>query len=131
MRYFILIVFNLLVITITDGAVIETVCVIDQSNSRENGDEFRITAIDTDKPKVLFPSGEAYEFGRLYESESIIVLLSIAELTGSTTTLHLDKQSKTFLLVEMTAFDLKMEPSHSHGNWYIDFAKEPDNNKDR
>lgn len=82
--------------------------IISKSDNRKIGNQFVFANLQSPKPFVTFPSGFGYGFDKVFESEDLIVLISIAYATGSIDTFYLDKGSNRFTLIEIGALEARV-----------------------
>lgn len=82
--------------------------IVSKSDSHKIGNQFVFANLQSPKPFVTFPSGFGYGFDKVFESEDLIVLLSVAYATGSTDIFYLDQESNRFTLIEIGAFEARV-----------------------
>lgn len=79
--------------------------VIIRSDDRQVGERFTFANLSSKRPIVTFPSGNADEYVKVFEDDSLLVLVLVAHLTGSTETFHIAKKAGHFTLVEVGALE--------------------------
>jgi hypothetical protein len=67
----------------------------------------QVTFVDlsTDHPVVVYPSGYDYKMTTVFENEDLIVLQFVADTTGSTDTIYIEKKARRFLIVTVGALE--------------------------
>ena len=67
----------------------------------------QVTFVDlrTDHPVVVYPSGYDYKMKRVFENEDLLVLQFVADITGSTDTIYIEKNARRFLIVTVSALE--------------------------
>jgi hypothetical protein len=94
--------------------------VVSKADRRKPGEQFTFANLRAQRPFVTFPSGNGEETTKVFEDDETIVLISVANLTGSTETFYLNKKRNRFTLVEVgvleaTATGVDFRPYATHG----------------
>ncbi len=79
--------------------------IVIKSDERKPGSQFTFANLRTSRPFVTYPSGNGAETNKVFEDNELIVLIFVAELTGSTETFYLSKKTKRFTLIEVGALE--------------------------
>lgn len=79
--------------------------VVTKADKRRIGEEFTFANLSSPKPFVTYPSGFGAETIKVFQDSQLIVLILVANLTGSTETYHLDRKNRRFTLVEIGAWE--------------------------
>ena len=85
--------------------------IVSESESRKVGDQFTFANLSSDKPFVTYPSGFGGETIKVFENDQLVVLIVVAQLTGSTEIFYLSKKARRFTLIEITTFDSAFNPN--------------------
>lgn len=84
--------------------------VITKSDEQKKvGAQITFANIRTSHPFITYPDGIGAEAIKVFEDDTIIVLIFVAELTGSTDTFHLNKKRMRFTRVEIGALEATAE----------------------
>ena len=78
---------------------------VSKSDDRKAGQQFTFANLRAPRPFVTYPSGNGGETTKVFEDEELIVLIYIANLTGSTETFYLSKKKGRFTLIEVGALE--------------------------
>jgi hypothetical protein len=79
--------------------------VVIASDNHKVGLQFTFANLRNSRPFVTFPSGHGAETKKVFEDDETIVLIFVAQFTGSTETFYLNKKAKRFTLVEVGALE--------------------------
>jgi hypothetical protein len=79
--------------------------VVSKSDNRKVGEQFTFATLRAPRPFVTYPSGNGAETIKVFEDNELIVLIFVANLTGSTETFYLSKKTARFTLIEIGAFE--------------------------
>lgn len=79
--------------------------VVTKSDTRERGQQFVFSNIRRHRPFVTFPGGNGEETTKAFESDKLVVLIFVAQFTGSTETFYLNKEKRQFTLIEVGALE--------------------------
>jgi hypothetical protein len=79
--------------------------VVSKSDSRKVGQQFTFANLRTPRPFVTYPSGSGAETTKVFEDSELIVLIFVANLTGSTETIYLSTKKGQFTLIEVGALE--------------------------
>ena len=79
--------------------------VISKADNRKTGQQFTFANLRTQRPFVTFPSGNGEKTTKVFEDDETIVLIFVADLTGSTETFYLNKKRNRFTLIEVGALE--------------------------
>lgn len=79
--------------------------VVTKSDGRKAGQQFMFANLQSPRPFVTYPSGTGAETTKVFEDSELIVLIFVAELTGSTETFYLSKTRARFTLIEVGALE--------------------------
>ena len=95
--------------------------VISKADKRSPGQQFTFANLQAQRPFVTFPSGFGGETTKVFEDDETIVLIFVANLTGSTETFYLNKKRNRFTLIEIgaleaTATGVDFRPDTTQGN---------------
>jgi len=77
------------------------IAVVSKADRRKPGEQFTFANLRTQRPFVTFPSRNGEETTKVFEDDETIVLISVANLTGSTETFYLNKKRNRFTLIEV------------------------------
>lgn len=94
--------------------------VVTKSETRERGQQFMFSKLRRKRPFVTFPGGNGEETTKAFESDELVVLIFVAQFTGSTETFYLNKATRRFTLIEVGALealatDAEIRPMVTHG----------------
>jgi hypothetical protein len=67
--------------------------------------QFTFVDLNKDHPVVVYPSGYDYKMTKVFENEDLIVLQFVADITGSTDTIYIEKKARRFLIVTVGALE--------------------------
>lgn len=76
-----------------------------KSDGRKVGEQFTFANLLSPNPFVTYPSGSGAQAVKVFENDELIVLIFVANLTGSTETFYLSKTSGRFTLIEVGALE--------------------------
>jgi hypothetical protein len=76
-----------------------------KSDERKPGSQFTFANLGSPRPFITFPKGNGEETTKVFEDDELIVLIFVANLTGSTETFYLNKKTKRFTLIEVGALE--------------------------
>jgi hypothetical protein len=79
--------------------------VVLKSDDRKAGEQFTFANLSAPRPFVTYPSGNGAETVKVFEDNELIVLIFVANLTGSTETFYLGKNTGRFTLIEVGALE--------------------------
>ncbi len=79
--------------------------VVSKSDARKVGQQFTFANLRTPRPFVTYPSGSGTETTKVFEDNELIVLIFVANLTGSTETFYLSTKKSQFTLIEVGALE--------------------------
>lgn len=79
--------------------------VVSKSDKRQVGQQFTFANLRSPRPFVTYPSGNGAETVKVFEDNEMIVLIFVADLTGSTETFYLSKKRSRFTLIEVGALE--------------------------
>lgn len=79
--------------------------VVTKSETRERGQQFMFSNIRRKRPFVTFPGGSGEETTKAFESDELVVLIFVAQFTGSTETFYMNKVKRQFTLIEVGALE--------------------------
>jgi hypothetical protein len=79
--------------------------VVSKSDTRKVGQQFTFANLRSSRPFVTYPSGNGDETTKAFEDDELIVLIFVANLTGSTETFYLSKKRNRFTLIEVGALE--------------------------
>lgn len=79
--------------------------VVLKSDDRKVGEQFTFANLRAARPFVTYPSGSGSETIKVFESNELIVLIFVANFTGSTETFYLSKTRGQFTLIEVGALE--------------------------
>lgn len=79
--------------------------VVSKSDERKVGQQFTFANLRTPRPFVTYPSGNGAETTKVFEDNELIVLVFVANLTGSTETFYLSNKTGRFTLIEVGALE--------------------------
>ena len=65
--------------------------VVSNSDDRKVDQQFTFANLRTSRPFVTYPSGNGAETTKVFEDNELVVLIFVANLTGSTETFYLNK----------------------------------------
>jgi hypothetical protein len=84
--------------------------VITKSDKQEKvGARITFANMRMSRPFITYPDGIGAEAIKVFEDDTLIVLVFVAELTGSTDTFHLNKKRMRFTRVEIGALEATVE----------------------
>lgn len=83
--------------------------VVLKSDDRRIGQQFTFANLRTQRPFVTYPSGNGFEVAKVFEDEELVVLIFVADITGSTDTFYLSKERKCFTLIEVGGLEARVE----------------------
>ena len=94
---------------------------VTSSAKRKTGELFTFANLRSKRPFVTYPSGNGAESFKVFEDDDIVVLFSVAPLTGSTETYYLHKKRNRFTVVEVGAMEAVVtesdfRPDITHGD---------------
>lgn len=79
--------------------------VVSKSDARKMGQQFTFANLRTPRPFITYPSGSGAETTKVFEDNELIVLIFVADLTGSTETFYLSTKRGQFTLIEVGALE--------------------------
>ena len=79
--------------------------VISESDDRKPGQQFTFANLRAARPFVTFPTGNGSETTKVFQDDDLIVLIFVANLTGSTETFYLNMKRSQFTLIEVGALE--------------------------
>ena len=79
--------------------------VVSKAAKRKPGQQFTFANLQSSGPFVTFPSGNGEQTAKVFEDDETIVLIFVANLTGSTETFYLNKKRSRFTLIEVGALE--------------------------
>ena len=79
--------------------------VVSKSDDRKVGQQFTFANLRTSRPFVTYPSGNGADTAKVFEDNELIVLIFVANLTGSTETFYLNMKRGQFTLIEVGALE--------------------------
>ena len=79
--------------------------VVSKSDARKVGQQFTFANLRTSRPFVTYPSGSGAETTKVFEDSELIVLIFVANLTGSTETFYVSRKNNQFTLIEVGALE--------------------------
>ncbi|HET6892500.1 MAG TPA: hypothetical protein VFH31_15460 [Pyrinomonadaceae bacterium] len=86
--------------------------VVLKSDDRKAGEQFTFANLRAPRPFVTYPSGNGAETMKVFEDNELIVLIFVANLTGSTETFYLSKKTGRFTLIEVGALEATVTESN-------------------
>jgi len=94
--------------------------VVSKADERKPGQKFTFANLQAQHPFVTFPNGNGDEFTKVFEDDETVVLIFVANLTGSTEAFYLNKKRNRFTLIEVgalepTATGADFRPSITYG----------------
>ena len=95
--------------------------VVERSQRLKVGDRIVLANVNTPRPFVTWPSGGGDPTQKVFEDDQLIVLIYVAQLTGSTETFYLNKKNRRFTLLEVSALqatimDTEFQPTITYGH---------------
>ena len=76
--------------------------VVSKASIRRPGEKFTFADLQTEHPFVTFPSGNGHQgYAKVFEDDWTIVLVYVAQITGSTETFYINKKFNRFTLIEV------------------------------
>jgi hypothetical protein len=79
--------------------------VTDSPDKAKLNQQVTFAGLSTSHPVVIYPSGYDYKMTTVFENEDLIVLQFIADITGSTDTIYIEKKAHRFLIVTVGALE--------------------------
>lgn len=96
--------------------------VIFKSDNHKAGEKIVFANLEGSHPFVTYPSGGSSETVKVFENEDLIVLFFVANVTGSTETYYINKNTGEFTFVEVGTLEAivrgtEFQPKTTHGKF--------------
>lgn len=92
------------------------------SNSKFSGAELTVTDLETQEVTVVWPDGYDTKMKKIFESQALVVLQSVA-LVGSTDTIYIEANNKKFLIISVGAMATAVKGNSVSVSQYRGFIK--------